>query len=136
MTTTEIISPRWSGIIVVAATGPSLTKEVAELCRGHHCIAVNDAYKLFPFAEVLYACDAPWWKAHNGCPDFLGEKWSSHDNGNNEKRPTAERFGLHLVNGKRQDGFSLDPSFISYGGNSGFQATNLAIHFSHSPGGL
>lgn len=121
----ETLTPRWTSC-VVAGTGPSLTAAVAEQCRGSHVIAVNDAYRLMPFADVLYACDAAWWTVHRGVPEFTGEKWSSHSKGN-EKQEAAKRYGLRLVAGKRADGFSTDPSCIHYGGNSGFQAVNLAI---------
>jgi hypothetical protein len=135
--TTEIVRPRWSGVIVVAATGPSLTEEVADMCRGHRVIAVNDAYRLMSYADVLYACDAAWWKVHKGCPGFAGEKWSSHDDGSNDKLDAAEKYGLRLVSGANDAGFSRDQSVVHYGGgNSGFQAVNLAIHFAHRPGGV
>ena len=118
---------RWSQCIV-AATGPSLTAQVAEQCVGQHVVAVNDAYRLLPWAEVLYACDPDWWDVHHGCPGFAGEKWSSHDPGNNnDKLAIATRYGLRLVGGRDGEGFSLDPSVINYGSNSGFQAINLAI---------
>lgn len=90
-------------------------------------LAINDAYRVLPFAEIVYACDAKWWDHHEGCPDFHGEKWSSHDEGSNKKLETAERWGLHLIRGRDQQGFSLDPSIIHYGSNSGYQAINLAI---------
>ncbi len=124
----ETISARWSECIV-AATGPSLTPEVAEQCKGHHVIAVNDAYRLMPWAEVLYSCDRAWWRVHQGCPGFTGEKWSSHSTGNNDKLDVAKDYGLRLVRGNDAEGFSFDPSVIHYGSNSGFQAINLAIHF-------
>jgi len=124
----RIISPRWDECII-AATGPSLTKEVADKCRGNNIIAVNDAYKLFPFADVLYACDAKWWGVHDGCLYFHGEKWSSHSPRTNEKTEASEKYGLNLIRGNDYDGFSLDPAQIHYGSNSGFQAINLAILF-------
>ncbi len=122
------ISPRWTECIV-AATGPSLTEAIAEACRGQHVIAVNDAYQLMPYADVLYACDAVWWAVHEGCPGFAGERWSSHEPGANEKLSVAERYGINLVRGAGSNEFSLDPSVIHYGSNGGFQAINLAIHF-------
>jgi hypothetical protein len=92
---------------------------------------VNDAYRLFPDARVLYACDAQWWNAHRGCPDFSGEKWSSHGIAgrvrHNDKLDVARKYGLNLVAGKDGEGFSFDPEVIHYGSNSGFQAINLAI---------
>lgn len=125
----ETIKPRWTGLAIVAATGPSLTQDVATACRGYNVIAVNDAYKLLPFAPVMYACDATWWTVHNGCPGFSGEKWSSHGDKSNKKDAEAKRYGLKLIAGKKANGFSLDPSVIHYGNNSGFQACNLAILF-------
>lgn len=118
----------------MAATGPSLTKEVAEACRWQKIIAVNDAYRLIPFADALYACDAPWWDAHEGVKGFAGEKWSSHgfDNKNNNKLECAGKWGLNLVYGQHGSGFSKSPERINYGGSSGFQAINLALLFGAS----
>jgi len=127
------IEPRFADqTVVVAGSGPSLTREIAYRCQGAAAIAVNDAYQLFPDAAVLYACDAEWWEVHGGCPDFAGEKWSSHSvdtGGHNDKREVAEKYGLKLVEGRDRDGFSFDPACIHYGSNSGFQAINLAILF-------
>lgn len=115
--------------MIVAATGPSLTQEVAGALQNRTVLAINDAWRLIPWAEVLYACDEAWWNVHNGCSDFKGEKWSSHGDGHNEKMACAERFGLNLVRGDHHDTFSLNPEKIHYGSNSGFQGINLAILF-------
>lgn len=138
------VFPRWPECtVIVAATGPFLTPEVAELCGRSRLrtIVVNDAWRLMPWADILYACDGPWWDKHKGCPDFGGEKWSSHEEGGtNDKRLWGERYGLTLVPGRACepkpfvctcDGntFSCYPSHIHYGGNSGFQAINLALLF-------
>ncbi len=109
-------------------------------------IAVNDAWRMNPWADALYACDNKWWSQHEGCPLFGGEKWSSHDprdeDSPNWKLPSqkhpnfwpegmAARYGLRLVEGRRvtieECHFSTDPAFINYGDNSGFQAVNLAL---------
>lgn len=130
----ESVEPRWAGQrCIVAATGPSLTTRIADLCRAAHergsykIVVVNDAYRLLPFADVLYACDAKWWDVHKGCPDFFGEKWSSHSDGVNNKTVAAKKHGLKLVAGKAADGFSTDPAVIHYGNLSGFQAINWAL---------
>jgi hypothetical protein len=123
------IQPRWTECIV-AATGPSLTDEAAAACAGHNVIAVSDAYRMLPAAQVLYSCDERWWNSHNGCPDFRGEKWSTHESEHrNNKLRCAERYGLNLVRGRQADGFSFNPTVIHYGLNSGFQAVNLALLF-------
>jgi hypothetical protein len=125
---------------VVAASGPSLTAEVAaqvrlaRIAHGWNVIAVQDAYQRMPWADVLYGCDSAWWNVHDGCPGFKGEKWSSHEQDPNprerhmnDKREVADRYDLSLVRGLNGDEFSLDPNLIRYGSNSGFQALNLAI---------
>lgn len=123
---------RWSGRCIVAASGPSLTPPVADLCRGERVIAVNDAYRLLPFADVTYACDAAWWEVHR-LNALSGEKWTSHSlSPKNDKTAIADKFGLHVIAGEDREGFSLDPSKIFYSSNSGFQAVNLAILFGAS----
>jgi hypothetical protein len=121
------VAPRWRGrLVVVAATGAGLTPEVAAQCAGVPTIAVSDAYRLMPTADVLYSCDARWWDHHR--PQFAGEKWSTHQVGRNDKRGAADRHGLHLVPGAPGQVFRTDGT-IAYGSNSGFQAIGLAILF-------
>lgn len=125
------LQKRWRGeLVIVAASGPSLTKDIAEQCKGHRIIAVNDAYKLMPFADVLYACDAKWWYHHEGCPSFDGEKWSSHSE-HNDKRDVFLRYKVRVARGEQVPMFSADSALIHYGGkggaNGGFQAVNIAI---------
>lgn len=125
----ECLKPRWSNrSVVVAATGPSLTASDLQGVRaaGLPLVVVNDAHRLAPWADVLYACDAAWWDVHRGAPGFEGERWSSHDLEQNDKLATAARWQLRLVAGVDADGLSRDPSRIHYGGNSGLQAINLA----------
>lgn len=95
---------------------------------------VNDAFQLLPWADVLYACDEEWWFDRK--PEFAGEKWSSHNDGarpRNDKRRVSELLSVSIVRGKQSKGFSLDPSVIHYGGNSGFQAVNMAILWGGNP---
>ena len=87
---------------------------------------------MMPWADVMYGCDAKWWNAHNGCMAFAGERWSSHDDGrstSNDKTQVVEDYGVKVVLGEQAHGFSTDPKKIHYGGNSGFQALNLAVLF-------
>jgi hypothetical protein len=82
-----------------------------------------------PWADILYACDARWWRFYRGVRGFEGERWSSHDDGvSNNKAEVAAEYGLSLVYGKDGLRFSTNRSLISYGGNSGFQAVNIALH--------
>lgn len=117
--------PKW----IVAATGSSLTEEVAEKCRDWPVIAVNDAYRLFPYARALYAADAQWWQLHDGCPTFAGEKWITvNPNCATLNIPAAKRYGLQVIDSERhKPGFCFESGQIHLGGNSGFQAVNLAF---------
>lgn len=91
-------------------------------------VAVNDAYRLLPNADILYACDAAWWRQHSGCPGFAGERWSSHNlKAEDDKSEIADRYGVNLVAGDHKQTFSHDPGLIHYGSNSGFQGINVAI---------
>lgn len=120
---------------IVVATGPSLNDDAIALCRtakeaGTHFLAVvNDAYKMLPCADLLYACDNSWWRLHDGCPGFAGEKWTTRQEAHqqHEKDQAIKKYNLHSIRGKYADGFSLTPGLIHYGGNSGFQAINLMI---------
>lgn len=114
---------------IVAAPGPSLTPEIAEQCRGHKVMAINDAWRLLPFADVLYACDATWWD-HKVPRHFCGERWTSWSEEHHpENVECARRHGLKLIRGALLDGFSFKPGLIHLGSNSGFQGINLALGF-------
>jgi hypothetical protein len=115
---------------IVAATGASLTSDIAEQCRGQWVIAVNDAYRLLPFARTLYAADVEWWQVHNGCPDFAGEKLTCSLEGRVDhkgRRRLCKQYGLSTIPGKRGAGFALDGKHIHFGSNSTFQAVNVAL---------
>ncbi len=119
---------------IIAATGPSMTPDVAKKCvtaqlSGWKIAAVNDAYKLLPSSDILYACDVAWWNVHKGCQDFSGEKWSSiSDKNSGDKKSAALKYRLKLIRGIHGDGFSSSPDKIHYGSNSGFQTINLVIN--------
>ncbi len=113
----------WPGsTIVCIGTGPSLTQADVDFCREKaRVIVVNDAYKLAPWADVLYACDVKWWTWHKGVPDFQGIKY---------------RLGGHpnlfpnvaVLKNLGRIGLSLDPHGVMAGYNSGYQAIGVAAH--------
>ena len=94
---------------ICIASGPSLTQRDVNLCRNKgDIIAINDCYKLAPWADILYACDEPWWTEHKGVPSFKGAKYSwSVD--------ACKKYDINHV------------EFDVTGGNSGFQALSLAM---------
>lgn len=118
---------RWAGqTVAILASGPSLASEELSLLRGLPVIAINDSWRKYPDAEILYACDPPWWKHHGGVPQFLGERWSQHK-GPASWPAEAAAMGISVIRSAAQPGISTDPERIHTGSNSGFQALNLAI---------
>lgn len=106
---------------VVIASGPSLTQEDVDYCRGKaNVCVVNNCHELAPWADILYAADHDWWERHNPM-DFKGEKWTVCPD-------AAKKYGLNIIDGQHANGISTNPNMIHYGGNSGFQACNLVFH--------
>ena len=132
------IDPLWAGEpCIVAAPGPSLTPEVAKRVRlarwteGWRLIVVNDAYRYFPYADILYAADFAWWKAQD-LKDFKGERWSCHSHSESvcdDKSQVYEALGLRLVLARDGKIISKDPCCITYGrvSHSGYHALNIAL---------
>ncbi len=120
-------APRlWSGAAVVClGGGPSLTQAQVDTLRGRAgVIAVNDAYRLAPWAEVLYACDWRWWCKHGGVPDFAGLKVTlSNSRGHLDAYPDIE-----ILENTGTEGLERDPTGLRTGRNGGYQAINLAVH--------
>lgn len=76
-------------------------------------IAINNSWKLVPWADALYATDGMWWEHHKGVPEFKGKRITSS--------PRAARlFGLEM----------FKPSF---GATSGMRAIDLAIKLQANP---
>lgn len=117
------IADDWVGETVVCiGGGPSLLQaDVLSLVGKARIIVVNDAYKLAPFADVLYACDLKWWQWHQGCRYFLGEKWT-------QDKEAARQFHLNYIEGIAGPGINTYPHLINHGSNSGHQAINFAYH--------
>lgn len=59
----------------VLASGPSMSKKVAESVRSLRVIAVSNTYELAPWAEVLVSNDRTWWINTPGSQSFAGEKF-------------------------------------------------------------
>lgn len=98
---------------VVVASGPSAISVPLELFRYRaKFIAVNDSWKLVPWADALYACDESWWDVNNGLPEFAGRRFTASPR-------TMRRYGIDL--------------FCSTGTNSGLRAAYLAERFGANP---
>jgi hypothetical protein len=74
--------PDFAGFTVaICATGPSFSAELAEQIRasGVMAVAINDNYRLMPWADWLFAADMKWWNVHNDARKFKGRKICSQE---------------------------------------------------------
>lgn len=117
----------WRGrAVAIVASGPSTKKAGAGLLRGRlPVIAIKENVELCPWADVVYGCDAAWWKNQIGLPKFGGLKISY--------AATLSRAypDIRLIDVRKDaDRLLFDaPGTLGSGGNSGFQAVNLALQF-------
>lgn len=95
------------GAWICIGSGPSLTQEDCERVResGLPTIVVNTTYQLCPWAHILYAMDAHWWR------EYLDD--------------VRQVFQGRLVSTFKNDK-GIDRLHFQYGRNSGFGAINLA----------
>lgn len=106
--------------VVCIASGPSLTPEDVDACRGRaRVIAINDSHRLAPWADCLYACDGRWWDHYKGVPEFKCLKFGLTVK--KDKWPGVTRLPHVGPEG-------INPKGICDGSNSGYQAVQLAVH--------
>lgn len=111
------------------ATGPSLTQEDVDLCRGKGvCVAVNDAHRLAPWADWLWSNDRYWWGHYSGVPEFKGKKGAiEHTPGRHCK--SYGKWGVQVFRNTGHHGVETEPDGVrTCGQNSGGSALNLAVH--------
>lgn len=116
--------PDWRGqTAVIMGCGPSLTQWQVNKCRDTRTIATNRAFELAPWANVLYACDERFWNVYPKAKEFEGLKVTQAD------VKGVLRVNLKRVNNVPVREIVMERGTIGGGGNSGFQAMNLAIQF-------
>lgn len=107
---------------VIIASGPSAVEDDLSVIR---CpvIVVNNSWRLYPSADVLFAGDRVWWDRYgDDAKSFRGRK-VCHDS------YAARRHGIESVECNKGAYFLMDAPRIGFGGNSGFQALNLAVNW-------
>lgn len=110
---------------VCIGSGPSLTRNDVDYVKGKaKVIAVNDNYRLAPWADIVYAMDAQWWATHiaNIRETVQGSELCIPDYGANKK--TAKVHHLKQIKSNRGR-WGLGSDAVR-GGYSGYQALNLA----------
>lgn len=107
--------------ICICAPGPSLTQEAVDIAKSNHyfMIMVGNAYRMLPHADVLYHADAKWWEHHDGVPLSSSIKISAE----------ATPWTRMVQKSPMTTGLDPDPRYVVYGGNSGYQALNIAFHY-------
>jgi hypothetical protein len=120
-----------TGTVVCLATGPSLTPEDVAYVRGKAAvIAVNDAHRLAPWADVLYSGDRYWWRHYRGVPSFTGYKVGiEHATGRHDRavaKLVPELLWMRVTGHHGVE--SAATGLRTCGHNSGGQAVNLAVH--------
>jgi hypothetical protein len=128
-TATATLLPRLctTGTVVCLATGPSLKAEDVDYCRGKATvIAINDAWRMAPWADVLYSSDQHWFPFYKWVPDFKGLKV-----GLTEMRPSPYSDVIRLrMTG--ETGIDWTPDCVRSAKNSGGAALNVAVHLGAS----
>lgn len=122
----------WPGeTAVILGGGCSLNREDVNYCRGKaRVIAIKEAMLLAPWADVLYAGDAKWWRYYKGAPDFKGLKFSIEQDPTQVQIDWASEFpDVQVLRNTGELGLELNPAGLRTGYNSGYQAVNLGAHF-------
>lgn len=111
------------------ASGPSAKdKDLPSVERRCKVIAIKHNVELCPWADVVYGCDPAWWLHRQGLPSFAGLKvaWS----GARLEYPDIRKVEIaDGTSAKYSDRLHFEPGTIGGGGNSGFQALNLAVQW-------
>lgn len=119
----------WDGqTVAILASGESMSCEVVDQLRvaaGIRVIAINNNYRLAPWADLLYASDARWWDVHHKKVDGAGFKGTKVCC---EQVVQVAHPDVLWLRTSGERGFDSNPEFIRTGSNSGFQALHLAAH--------
>lgn len=132
--------PDWSAadLCVIVAGGPSCkaidwhaARDAAGRPGGGQTrwLAVNNAFRLIPWADALYGADGSFWRSVDGAKGFGGLKVTQ-----DQRAAAVKAWGLRKVyagSGASQSMAMLfgERGHIGSGKNSGFQALNLAAQF-------
>lgn len=112
-------------IVACVAPGPSLPRLALDRLAGCDLVlAVSLAFRFLPRPpHVVYACDGRWWDSFFPEARATGAAlWSAH-------KRAAQQYRLnHIRVEPEAPGFSTDKTYVHGGGNSGYQALNLAMH--------
>jgi hypothetical protein len=117
--------PDWTGkTVTLVASGPSAAEVDLEIGIGRtKFVAINNSWKLCPWADALHACDVQWWDEHKGCPEFMGSLKVCVDY---RIRDRPKSWGVSFLHCHRpSDAFEMKQiGNVGWGGNSGYNCLN------------
>lgn len=105
--------------VAVLACGPSMSQQLADSLREHRTIAVNEAIRLAPWADMLLALDGNWPQAFR---DFAGVRLAGIED------DTLDAFYI----GHRFDRVTIAPGHQVEIRNSGLAAIRIAAEMGAS----
>src|SRR5262245_21708774 len=120
--------PSWQGqTVALIGSGPGAKNAGADELQGRaKVIAINESWQLTPWADALYGCDGRWWLWRAGVPKFKGLKLSADALACGEYKDVHRIF----IPDVKSNELIIDRlGHVGAGGNSGFQALNLAVQF-------
>ena len=112
------------GECFILGGGPSLAALDINDLKGRRVIAVNGAYKLANWIDVMFFGDCRWLNQWGkGLLDFAGLKVTTCEQ-------HAGKPGIQWVKRRSSPyGIATDPAMVSWNLSSGACAINLAVHF-------
>ena len=124
----------WAGrTVALIASGPSLTPSQIEYLAPRHAFGdlvvagVNDAYRICPFLDLLYAADERWWDLHHNQATAPIRATYIPGAGPEPDGEHVARYNLVGIPGRAEPGLSPVPDYVHLGQHSGFQLINLTI---------
>lgn len=101
--------------------GPSLHQSEVERCRDFYVIAINNAVRLAPWADMCLGGDRKWWDWNHGLPDFRGRKVTA------SRQAHCKYEDVEFLEPVDVEGFESEWGKVSTGGNSGYVAIQIAV---------
>ena len=120
--------PNWEGqYVAVIGGGASIKRSEVDSLKGKlRVVTINESWQLAPWADVLYSCDARWWRLRrNEWKNFPGLKITQDEIAVREF-PELKKIKLRAAEpGKYVRYFLMDEwGEVGTGQGSGFQVVN------------
>lgn len=122
--------PDWRGwpVVIIGSGASAKSTDVSAVRGSAKVIAIKQGIELCPWTDMVYGCDKPWWDFRHGLQQFKGYKvaWG----GSPLDWPDIHKVEIVKVGREYSQRIEMGKvGTIGGGGNSGFQAMNLAIQF-------